>query len=92
MNFQLYLLTQTQMLVTDFYVEESIAEYQPIEEKQNVEITSHHTLAPKVTIQLSDLFNTYKPVQPMKLFKCEYCLKLYRNEHNLNVHRETCRK
>lgn len=80
------------MLVTDFYEEECVGEFQQIEDKQNVEIASQHTLAPKVTIQLSDLFNTFKSAQPIKLFKCDYCLKLYRNEHNLNVHRETCRK
>lgn len=80
------------MLFTDFYVTETVTEYQPIENKEIVENTTQHTSAPRVTIQLSDLFNTYKAVQPMKLFKCEYCLKLYRNEHNLNIHRETCRK
>lgn len=44
---------------------------------------------PQTRIKLSDLFNT-KPVQQIKLYKCEYCLKLYRNEHNLKMHLPIC--
>lgn len=80
------------MLFTAIYVTESVTEFPQVDNEQIVENTTQHTLAPKVTIKLSDLFNTYKTVQPMKLFKCDHCLKLYRNEHNLNIHRETCRK
>lgn len=77
------------MLFTAYYLMESLTEFPPVETKRNV---ANVTQAPKITIKLSDLFNTFKPVQPIKLFKCDYCLKLYRNEHNLNIHRETCRK
>lgn len=79
------------MVFTDYYITETVTEYQEIENKETVPNISQPS-APKVTIQLSDLFNTITAVQSMKLFKCEYCLKLYKNEHNLNVHREICRK